>query len=154
MVADTFTHLRLHTEFSISDGLVTIGPLVKRLVDLEMPAVAVTDLANLFGLVKFYSAAQAAGIKPIGGCDVVVVGEDGVLTPLVLLVQSEQGYLNLTQLVSQMYTSGDRSGEPRLSDKDFEGKTEGLIALSGAQYGDIGQALLADDIERAASCLS
>ena len=154
MVADTFTHLRLHTEFSISDGLVTIGPLVKRLVELEMPAVAVTDLANLFGLVKFYSAAQAAGIKPIGGCDVVVVGEDGVLTPLVLLVQSEQGYLNLTQLVSQMYTSGDRSGEPRLSDKDFEGKTEGLIALSGAQYGDIGQALLADDIERAASCLS
>ena len=95
----------------------TIGPLVKRLVDLEMPAVAVTDLANLFGLVKFYSAAQSAGIKPIGGCDVVVVGEDGVLTPLVLLVQSEQGYLNLTQLVSQMYTAGDRSGEPRLSAK-------------------------------------
>ena len=77
MVADTFTHLRLHTEFSISDGLVTIGPLVKRLVDLEMPAVAVTDLANLFGLVKFYSAAQSVGIKPIGGCDVVVVGDEG-----------------------------------------------------------------------------
>ena len=53
LVTDTFTHLRLHTEFSISDGLVTIGPLVKRLVDLEMPAVAVTDLTNLFGLVKF-----------------------------------------------------------------------------------------------------
>ena len=86
MVADTFIHLRLHTEFSISDGLVTIGPLVKRLVDLEMPAVAVTDLANLFGLVKFYSSAQSAGIKPLGGCDVVVLDEDGALTPMVLLV--------------------------------------------------------------------
>ncbi|MEC8408973.1 MAG: DNA polymerase III subunit alpha, partial [Pseudomonadota bacterium] len=154
MVADTFIHLRLHTEFSISDGLVTIGPLVKRLVDLEMPAVAVTDLANLFGLVKFYSSAQSAGIKPLGGCDAVVIDEDGVLTPMVLLVQNEQGYLNLTQLVSQMYTAGDRTGEPSLSLKDLEGKTDGLIALSGAQYGDIGQALLADDTERAASCLS
>ncbi|MEC8431258.1 MAG: DNA polymerase III subunit alpha, partial [Pseudomonadota bacterium] len=154
MVADTFIHLRLHTEFSISDGLVTIGPLVKRLVDLEMPAVAVTDLANLFGLVKFYSSAQSAGIKPLGWCDAVVVDEDGVLTPMVLLVQNEQGYLNLTQLVSQMYTAGDRTGEPSLSRKDLEGKTDGLIALSGAQYGDIGQALLADDTERAASCLS
>ena len=132
----------------------TIGPLVKRLVDLEMPAVAVTDLANLFGLVKFYSSAQSAGIKPLGGCDAVVLDEDGALTPMVLLVQNEQGYLNLTQLVSQMYTAGDRTGEPRLSRKDLEGKTDGLIALSGAQYGDIGQALLADDTERAASCLS
>ena len=119
-----------------------------------MPAVAVTDLANLFGLVKFYSSAQSAGIKPLGGCDAVVLDEDGALTPMVLLVQNEQGYLNLTQLVSQMYTAGDRTGEPRLSRKDLEGKTDGLIALSGAQYGDIGQALLADDTERAASCIS
>ena len=85
-----------------------------------MPAVAVTDLANLFGLVKFYSAAQSAGVKPLGGCDVVLVDEDGVLTPMVLLVQNEQGYLNLTQLVSQMYTAGDRTGEPRLSREDLE----------------------------------
>ena len=133
MVAESFIHLRLHTEYSISDGLVTIGPLVECLAGLEMPAVAVTDLANLFGLVKFYTSSQSAGIKPLGGCDVLVEDDGGVLTPLVLLVQSEQGYLNLTQLVSQMYTAGDRTGEPKLSSKDLEGRTEGLIALSGAQ---------------------
>ena len=154
MVAEAFTHLRLHTEYSISDGLVTIGPLVESLVGLEMPAVAVTDLANLFGLVKFYTSSQSAGIKPIGGCDVMVEDEGGGLTPLVLLVQNEQGYLNLTQLVSQMYTAGDRTGEPKLAGKDLEGTTEGLIALSGAQRGDVGQALLAGDSERATFFLS
>ena len=154
MVAESFIHLRLHTEYSISDGLVTIGPLVECLAGLEMPAVAVTDLANLFGLVKFYTSSQSAGIKPLGGCDVLVEDDSGVLTPLVLLVQSEQGYLNLTQLVSQMYTAGDRTGEPKLSSKDLEGSTEGLIALSGAQRGDVGQALLADDSKRAGFCLS
>ena len=88
------------------------------------------------------------------GSDSDADGVPDAPVPMVLLVQNEQGYLNLTQLVSQMYTAGDRTGEPRLSREDLEGKTDGLIALSGAQYGDIGQALLADDTERAASCLS
>ena len=70
-----FVHLRLHTEFSIVDGLVRIKPLIERAHELNMPAIAVTDLANMFGLIKFYSGAIKEGIKPVCGCDVVIKGE-------------------------------------------------------------------------------
>jgi DNA polymerase-3 subunit alpha len=143
--AQQFTHLRLHTEFSISDGLVTIGPLVDRLRELQMPAVAITDLANLFALIKFYSTAMGKGIKPVCGCDVLVESENGSSTALVLLVQNETGYLNLTNLISDMYTRAEGHAEPMLRRADMAGRTEGLIALSGAQRSDIGEALLAGD---------
>ncbi|MCI5107556.1 MAG: PHP domain-containing protein, partial [Pseudomonadales bacterium] len=143
--AQQFTHLRLHTEFSISDGLVTIGPLVDRLRELQMPAVAITDLANLFALIKFYSTAMGKGIKPVCGCDVLVESENGSTTALVLLVQNETGYLNLTNLISDMYTRAEGHAEPMLRRADMAGRTEGLIALSGAQRSDIGEALLAGD---------
>ena len=71
-----FAHLRLHTEFSINDGLVTIKPLIAKLREMSMPAVAITDLANMFGLIKFYTAAKKAGIKPVCGCDVLVESDD------------------------------------------------------------------------------
>ena len=84
-----FAHLRLHTEFSISDGLVTIQPLMSRLQELRMPAVAITDLANLFGLIKFYTAALKSGIKPVCGCDVRLIDtEQNSETRLVLLVKN------------------------------------------------------------------
>ena len=82
-----FAHLRLHTEFSISDGLVTISPLINRLQKFRMPAAAITDLANLFGLIKFYSSAVKAGIKPVCGCDLLIKDEAGAHTRLVLLVK-------------------------------------------------------------------
>ena len=103
--APAFVHLRLHTEFSISDGLVTIKPLIASLRKLDMPAVAVTDQANMFALIKFYSGALKAGIKPVCGCD-VLVSESGQSEPtrLVLLAMDQTGYRNLTQLISELYT--------------------------------------------------
>ncbi|MEX2468627.1 MAG: DNA polymerase III subunit alpha [Pseudohongiellaceae bacterium] len=149
----TFAHLRLHTEYSIKDGLVTIGPLIRRLKELRMPAVAITDLANLFALIKFYSGALKAGIKPVCGCDVTVENAAGVRTQLVLLVQDLTGYRNLTTLISELYTRGSNS-ETVLPLDWLHGRTDGLIALSGAQHSDIGKALLGDETELAAELLA
>ena len=91
--SNPFIHLRLHTEFSISDGLVTIPALISRLQQLHMPAVAITDVSNLFGLIKFYSGAVKSGIKPICGVDVLVENEEGVRSRIVLLVKNRTGYL-------------------------------------------------------------
>ncbi|PCI80098.1 MAG: DNA polymerase III subunit alpha [SAR86 cluster bacterium] len=141
-----FAHLRLHTEFSINDGLVTIKPLIARLRELSMPAVAVTDLANMFSLIKFYSASLKAGIKPVCGCDVLVESDDrSKQTRLVLLVKNEVGYLSLTKLVSELYTENPSQSEPVVRKSQLAGRVDGLIAISGAQNSDIGLALLAED---------
>ncbi|MFT4670706.1 MAG: DNA polymerase-3 subunit alpha [Pseudohongiellaceae bacterium] len=152
--AQAFAHLRLHTEFSISDGLVTIAPLIDRLLELKMPTVAITDIANLFGLIKFYSKSISSGIKPLCGCDVLVRDlETGLESHLVLLVQDKQGYLNLTELISEIYTDANGLSDTVLFKSKLEGRTAGLIALSGAQLGDVGRALLADEFDDAKSLL-
>lgn len=149
-----FAHLRLHTEFSINDGLVTIKPLIARLRQLSMPAVAITDLANMFSLIKFYSASLKAGIKPVCGCDVIVESEDGAKrTRLVLLVKNQLGYLNLTKLISELYTENPNQSEPVVSKSKLAGRVDGLIALSGAQRSDVGIALLAGETELAKQLL-
>jgi DNA polymerase-3 subunit alpha len=149
-----FAHLRLHTEFSIRDGLVTIPPLIDRLIELQMPTVAITDLANLFGLIKFYSRSLTKGIKPLCGCDVLVKNTaTDAITPLVLLVQNQEGYLNLTQLISEIYTDNAGLGEATLSLGKLAGRTRGLIALSGAQFGEVGQLLLQGEEAAAQRCL-
>ena len=140
-----FTHLRLHTEFSISDGLVTIPPLIERLQQLGMPAVAITDISNLFGLIKFYSGAAKKGIKPICGVDVSVENDEGIRTRLALLVKDRTGYLNLTNIISALYTESLSHGDPVLPINKLDGHTEGLIALSGALNSDVGAALLGDE---------
>ena len=141
-----FAHLRLHTEFSINDGLVTIKPLIKKLRELSMPSVAITDLANMFSLIKFYSAALKSGIKPVCGCDVLVESDDkSKQTRLVLLVKNQVGYLSLTNLVSELYTENPSQSEPVVRKSDLAGRVDGLIALSGAQNSDIGSALLAGE---------
>ena len=143
-----FAHLRLHTEFSINDGLVTIKPLISRLRELDMPAAAVTDQANMFALIKFYSGASNAGIKPLCGCDLLVAdGEQGRLTRLLLLAIDNVGYLNLTNLVSDLYTENQGTGGLVLPKTSLQGRCEGLIGLSGAQHSDIGMALLAGETE-------
>ncbi len=149
-----FTHLRLHTEFSINDGLITIGPLIEHLRGQAMPAVAITDLANLFGLIKFYTAAEKAGIKALCGCDVLVEDEDGIRSQLVLLVKNRQGYLNLTQLISDLYTEAEGIAEPVLAKAKLAACSEGLIALSGALQSDIAEALLVDEFTLAATRLA
>jgi len=144
-----FTHLRLHTEFSINDGLLTIGPLINRLNDLKMPAVALTDLANLFGLIKFYSTAILVGLKPICGCDLVVVDSEGAASNIVLLVRNHTGYLNITRLISELYTEAAGTTEPVVTMEALARYSEGLIALSGALKSNIASALLSAEVTRA-----
>jgi DNA polymerase-3 subunit alpha len=126
-----FIHLRLHTEYSLCDGIVRIKPLVAAVAADGMPAVAVTDQCNLFALVKFYQAAMAGGVKPIAGVDLWVAERSGVPPArLVLLVQDSTGYRNLTRLVSRAYLEGRHGNQVLLQRAWLEGMTDGLIALS------------------------
>ncbi|MEQ1620762.1 MAG: DNA polymerase III subunit alpha [Methylococcales bacterium] len=146
-----FVHLRLHTEFSLVDGIVKIKPLVKRLAELNMPAIAVTEHANLFSLVKFYKASMGQGIKPIAGSDVLIFNPDEPATPyrLTLLVKNHLGYTTLTELISKAYQEGQHQGVPMLRREWIEDNHDGLIALSGGMIGEIGKALLAENTEAA-----
>ncbi len=109
-----------------------------------MPALALTDLSNTFGLVKFYKAARAAGVKPIVGCDVLVThdAERDAPTRLLLLAQSRDGYLRLAEWLTRAYRTNQHRGRAELRREWFSEGTDGLIALSGARDGDVGQALL------------
>ncbi len=151
-----FVHLRLHTEYSLVDGLLRVKPLVSAVAEMGMPACAVTDQSNLFSMVKFYRAAIARGVKPIIGVDLWLANAEEPTQPhrLVLLCQTNDGYRNLTQLVSRSYTEGQHRGIPILEPDWLEGQTDGLIALSGGREGDVGRALLAGDQERAWHCLA
>jgi len=143
-MSNEFVHLRLHSEYSLVDGLVRIKPLTKKVAEIGMPAVALTDFNNFFGLVKFYKAAQAVGVKPILGADLLVLDEDGEGNPtqLVLLIADEQGYKNLTHLISKAYQAGQRQGIPYIRRSWLAEFSAGLIALSGGRYGEIGMALV------------
>lgn len=140
-----FIHLRLHSEFSLVDGTVKIKALAKRLVELNMPAIAVTEHANLFSLVKFYKATRDQGIKPIAGADVLIYNPDEPSAPfrLTLLVNNNVGYVTLTELVSKAYQEGQHLGVPMLRYEWIAANHQGLVALSGAMDGDIGKALVA-----------
>ncbi|MFM7524515.1 MAG: DNA polymerase III subunit alpha, partial [Betaproteobacteria bacterium] len=145
MTAPQFVHLRLHSEFSIVDGLVRIDQAVQAAADDQQPALAVTDLANLFGMVKFYKAARAKGIKPIIGADVWISNEDERDKPsrLLLLVKNHLGYLQLCDLLSRAWLSNQYRGRAEIRVEWLQALThkDGLIALSGFSTGDIGQAL-------------
>ena len=141
-----FVHLRMHSEYSISDGIVRIDGAVESARTDAQPALALTDLSNLFGLVRFYKAARGAGIKPIAGCDVWITGDgegtQRVATRALLLARNAAGYLALCRLLSRSYLENAGQGRAELRFEWFaEVGTSGLIALSGAQSGDIGQAL-------------
>jgi DNA polymerase-3 subunit alpha len=146
-----FVHLRLHTEFSLVDGLVRIKPLVARVAELGMPAVAVTDICNFYGLIKFRKAAFAAGVQPIFGVDLRVMEADDPdrAYPLCLLAMNQAGYHNLTLLISRAYTEGQHLGVPYVSKRWLEEAAEGVIALSAGASGDVGQALLGEKAELA-----
>jgi DNA polymerase III subunit alpha len=140
-----FVHLHLHTEYSLTDGLVRVAPLMNTAYEAGMPAVALTDYNNLFALVKFYRAAIARGIKPIIGVDTVVTGVHPTdpLNRIVLLCQNETGYRNLTRLVTRAHLDGQRDGVPVVHYDWLTEASFGLIVLSGGRYGDVGRALLA-----------
>ena len=144
MVNPAFIHLHLHTEFSLVDGLIRIKELVKSCAKAQMPAIAITDMSNLFGLVKFYKAAQSAGIKPIIGAEVWLQRENEAPARLVLLCRNRKGYLNLSRLVSLSYQQGQQRGVPIIQRAWLtEDSCQGLIALSAGREGEVGRALLA-----------
>ncbi|TDQ38572.1 DNA polymerase III subunit alpha [Thiopseudomonas denitrificans] len=154
-MAASFVHLRVHSEFSLVDGLVRIKPMVKALEAAGMPAVAITDQSNLFALVKFYKAARSGGIKPICGADIWLASEDpdGPVSRMTLLAMDAQGYRNLTELISRGWGEGQHHGISVLQREWIAEAAEGLIALSGAREGEIGQALLSGDLQRAEQLL-
>ena len=140
----SFVHLRLHSEYSIADGIVRIGEAVSVAKADNMPALALTDLSNVFGLVKFYKEARGAGIKPVVGCDVYVSNDAARDQPfrLLLLCQSHAGYLRLCDLLTRAYLENQYRGRPEIRKHWLRDGTDGLIALSGAHLGETGVVLL------------
>ena len=159
-----FVHLRLHSEFSVVDGAVRIPAAVKAAAASQQGALALTDLNNMFGAVKFYKKARGAGVKPILGAEVMLQDWPGsppesahvvtpasanVATKIVLLVQNHQGYLNLCELLARGWTQGVQRDQAHLKWAWLEELAEGLLVLSGAQAGPVGKALLAGDTAQA-----
>jgi DNA polymerase-3 subunit alpha len=151
MPAPSFVHLRLHSEFSVVDGAIRIDQAVAAAAADGMPALALTDLANAFGLIKFYRAARAAGVKPIAGCDVWITHPDHRDAPFrsILLAADRTGYLKLCDWLSRAYRTNQHRGRAEIRREWFNEGTDGLIALSGARHGDVGSALLQGNSTRA-----
>jgi DNA polymerase-3 subunit alpha len=152
MSQPAFVHLRLHSEFSIADGMVRIPDAVASAQADGMPALALTDLSNVFGLIKFYKTARGKGVKPVLGCDVFISNEIDRDRPhrLLLLCQSREGYLLLCDLLSRAYLENQYRGRAELRREWFHSHgTAGLIALSGAHLGDVGSALLSGNAQQA-----
>ncbi|MBT9460026.1 MAG: PHP domain-containing protein, partial [Rugosibacter sp.] len=155
-----FIHLRLHSEYAISDGITRLDEAIARAVEDQQPALALTDLANLFGMVKFYTTARSQGVKPIIGCDVWIdddtaAGNDArrESTRLLLLVKNNAGYLRLCELISAAYLAPRRQGQPSRAEISVSqlslGDNSGLIALSGGPLGDVGLWLAANKTAQA-----
>ncbi|MBI2771465.1 MAG: DNA polymerase III subunit alpha [Burkholderiales bacterium] len=148
-----FVHLRLHTEFSVVDGTNRVDEIVKAAAADGQPALAITDLNNLFGGIKFYKEARSNGVKPIMGAEIFVQGlskDANLLARMVVLVQNRQGYLNLCELLARAWTRNVVKAQGVCKLEWLRELGEGLIALSGAQAGPVGQALVQGDTERAA----
>ncbi len=147
-MAAPFVHLRIHTEFSLIDGIVRVKDLVKTITADNQPACALTDQSNMFALVKFYNACLGAGVKPILAADVYVENEEDPENPytVTLFAQDSDGYRNLTELVSSGFTQNQHHEKAQIKPEWFEEKNQGIIVISGFQRGDIGEALLKDDL--------
>jgi DNA polymerase III subunit alpha len=146
-----FVHLRCHSEYSIVDGIVRIDDYIAAASKDDMPAVALSDLSNLFGAIKFYKAAREKGIKPILGCELWLENSKNrdQAFRLLLLVQSNAGYLELCQLLSRAYLENQYRGRAEIKREWLDGQdgqtTEGLILISGSAQSDIGAALQANN---------
>ena len=127
------------------NGMIRVAGLVEQTRSNQMPSVAITDIGNLYGTVKFFNKCVAQGIKPIIGAEVYIENPDKVTQPsiLVLLVQNEQGYVNLSELLSKGFREGQAHGKPILEKEWLKGRTEGLICLSGGLRGELGIAIMA-----------
>ncbi len=151
-----FVHLHIHTEYSLLDSVVRIPELINATAAAGMPAVAITDQGNLFGLIKFYRAALAAGVQPIIGAEVWyadgvdAAGENSEPARLILLCRNLAGYRNLSRLLTKTWLEGQQNGQPVVRAGWLDEHTvDGLIALSGGRDGVLGRSLLIGDRERA-----
>lgn len=155
-MSSPFIHLRVHSDFSMMDGLNKVKPILGKVAALDMPAVAITDQMNMCGLVKFYSEAHNLGIKPIIGTDFWVTNEVFGDEPfrLTLLAMNNEGYKNITILISKAYLRGHLSHRAVIDQAWLAEHSEGVIVLSGAQHGDIGVGLVKNNAKILDSALS
>ena len=139
-----FIHLRIHSDYSMCDGLTKVKPIIAKAASLNMPALALTDQTNLCGLVKYYHAAHGAGIKPIIGCDFWMKSEElgNELSRIVVLAVDNVGYKNLTELISKAYMRGHIQNKAVIDKQWLVEFKQGLLLLSGGRAGDLGKALL------------
>ena len=162
-IAD-FVHLRVHTAYSLSAGAITIKELAGLCKAEGMPAVAITDTANLFGALEFATTCSAAGVQPIIGCEIALersnaergnrLGRPAEPDRIVLLVQNETGYRNLIELVSRSYLAGEVPSEPTINRCELVRASDGLICLAGGHRGPVGRLLAEGQTEAAAALLS
>ncbi len=165
--APAFVHLRVHSEYSIVDGLVRIDDIVGAAARDKQPALAITDLANLFGMVKFYKSARGKGIKPVIGVDAWITNDDNRDRPsrLLLLAKNHTGYLQLCDLLSRAWLTNQHKGRAEIRPDWLEAlatsqstlhpdqsQANGLIVLSGAHFGDVGQAIENGNLALAERC--
>ena len=152
-----FTHLHVHTEYSLLDGLCRIPQLVSKAKDLGMHSLAITDHGNMYGVVEFYLAAKEAGIKPIIGCEIYVTrgdrrsrsAQDKNQFHFILLAKNQEGYGNLLHLVSKAHLEGFYY-KPRVDIELLSTYSKGLIALTGCLHGQLASLMLAGRIDDAA----
>src|SRR5574338_284355 len=153
----SFAHLHVHTEYSMLDGFSNIKKLVKRVKEMDMPAVAITDHGTMFGVIDFYNAAQQAGVKPIIGLEAYMAARgmkerdpklDKKSFHLLLLAENETGYHNLLQIASAAQLEGFYY-YPRIDHDFLAAHSEGLICTSGCMSAEIPRALLNDNPEEA-----
>src|SRR5256886_11795244 len=157
MARDSFVHLHLHTEYSLLDGAIRMKELMKKAVEFNMPAVAVTDHGNLFGAIEFYQEATRAGVKPIIGCEAYVAPKSHkekansmreAAYHFTLLAQDDTGYRNLVKLISTAHLDGFHY-RPRIDKELLAQYSTGLIGLSGCLASEVNSAIQSNNIEKA-----
>ncbi|MGU5679839.1 DNA polymerase III subunit alpha [Aeromonas allosaccharophila] len=156
MADPRFIHLRVHSDFSMVDGLQKINPIVGAAAANNMPALALTDQMNMCGLVRFYGAAHGKGIKPIVGADFWVQSDElgDEQFRLTLLAMDNDGYQNITLLISRGYQRGHVQGRPVIDKSWLAEHAKGVIVLSGGREGDVGKFLLKGNRQMTEQCLA
>ena len=152
-----FTHLHVHSHYSLLDGLSKIGPLLDRVKELGMDAVAITDHGNMYGAIEFYKKAKERGIKSILGCEIYLAfenmqdkrpGVDDTIYHMVLLVKNQEGYQNLVKILTKAHLEGFYY-KPRIDEEFLSAHAQGLIALSACLAGKVSQMILAKKMNEA-----
>ncbi|MFQ2227772.1 DNA polymerase III subunit alpha [Aeromonas hydrophila] len=156
MAEPRFIHLRIHSDFSMVDGLQKINPIVGAAAANNMPALALTDQMNMCGLVRFYGAAHGKGVKPIVGADFWVQSDElgDEQFRLTLLAMDNDGYQNITLLISRGYQRGHVQGRPVIDKAWLAEHAKGVIVLSGGREGDVGKFLLKGNRQMTEQCLA